>query len=275
MPTERKGRQIRQAKSHSSTALKSRGSIPADESYQRFPLFRNIHPQDIASIVADSEKKDFSHVQQVLTADKCCGHVVMLVSGFVKIVQGNSEDAATILRLSGPGELIDTLGLFKPNVSKCSAAIGLMPSEAFVWDGETFDALMEKYPVLARNTQVLLTRQLDMMEDRLRELSFEGTACRLSRQIIRIMNQVGYSSGRDVEIPISRKEIAQLIGADSSTVTRLLAEWTRQGILKRRREKLTIINLQALIELSQRGGISRRPDHRATGLPSCSKLMKS
>jgi CRP/FNR family transcriptional regulator, nitrogen oxide reductase regulator len=100
--------------------------------------------------------------------------------------------------------------------------------------------------------QGILCRQLKDMEDRFREISTECVSSRLSRQIVRLMNQVGYRGSGEVEIRISRAELAQLIGTTLYTVSRLLSEWDRQGIVKARREAVSVTNLRALDELQAR-----------------------
>jgi CRP/FNR family transcriptional regulator, nitrogen oxide reductase regulator len=88
------------------------------------------------------------------------------------------------------------------------------------------------------------------MEDRFREISTECVPSRLSRQIMRLMNQVGRRENGAVQIDISREELAQLIGTTIYTVSRLLSEWDRKGIVKAGRGGVSVQNLKELEHLS-------------------------
>ena len=74
-------------------------------------------------------------------------------------------------------------------------------------------------------------------------------ASRLSRQVMRLVEQVGIHSNGSVEIKITREELAQLIGTSLYTVSRLLSAWDRQEIVTTRREGFSVNNPKALAEM--------------------------
>lgn len=61
----------------------------------------------------------------------------------------------------------------------------------------------------------------------------------------------------DVEIGLTREELAQRTGTTLFTVSRLLSQWEKMGIVSSRREAVVVRNLQALTELSGAGLASR------------------
>jgi len=101
------------------------------------------------------------------------------------------------------------------------------------------------------NTVIILGSQLQDMEDRFIEISTEQVAVRLSRQILRLMDQVGQQENGAVEISISREELAQLIGTTMFTVSRLLSDWDKRGIVKAYREGVSVQDWKALHDMSQ------------------------
>jgi CRP-like cAMP-binding protein len=62
---------------------------------------------------------------------------------------------------------------------------------------------------------------------------------------------MGRQVNGEVEISISREELAQLVGTTLFTVSRLLSDWDRQGIVAARREVVSVRNLRALADLSE------------------------
>ena len=97
----------------------------------------------------------------------------------------------------------------------------------------------------------MLLHHLEDMHVRFREISTDRVAARLSSQIVRMMHQVGRQVNGEVEISISREELGQLTGTTLFTVSRLLSDWGRQGIVVARREAVSIRNLPALVDLSE------------------------
>ena len=76
-------------------------------------------------------------------------------------------------------------------------------------------------------------------------------APRLGSQLVRLLNQIGRTVNGDVEISLSREELAQLTGMTLFTVSRLICQWEQLGIVAARRKAVLVRNLPALIELSE------------------------
>ena len=104
---------------------------------------------------------------------------------------------------------------------------------------------------MRRNTTRILGERLQELEERFREISTEKVAPRVSSRLVRLLNQVGRRLNGDVEVSLSREELGQLTGTTLFTVSRLLSQWQRRGIVSARREAVLVRNLPALVELAQ------------------------
>jgi CRP-like cAMP-binding protein len=215
---------------------------------QQFALFADISPEDRTLIVSAARERLFSRGQIIHIEGDDVRQVVLLTSGSAKMVQCCQNGSAVILRLCGPGELVGTLGV-SVQARYRSTPQALAPSSALVWDSAVFESLSKRFPSLRLNVAYILYKQLEDMENRFREISTERVAPRLSRQIFRLVEQVGIRTNGSVEIKLTREELAQLIGTSLFTVSRLLSKWDRQGIVTTRREGFSVENLEALSEL--------------------------
>jgi CRP-like cAMP-binding protein len=215
---------------------------------QHFTLFANISLEDRSLIVNEARERQFSRGQAIYTEGDDLRQVVLLTSGSAKMVQISENGSAVILRLSGPGELVGTPGIMNQARHR-STPQALSSGSALVWDNGVFESLSKQIPSLRLNVAYILYKQLEDMEDRFREISTENVASRLSSQISRLVEQIGIHSNGSVKIKITREELAQMIGTSLFTVSRLLSEWGRQGIVTTRREGFSVDNLKALVEL--------------------------
>lgn len=216
---------------------------------QHFALFTDISAQDRTIIVSAARERTFSRGQIIHIEGDDMRQVVLLTSGFAKMVQCGQNGSAVILRLCGPGELVGTLGVTMQARYR-STPQAIASSTALVWERDVFESLSKRYPSLRLNVAYILYKQLEDMEDRFREISTERVAPRLGRQIFRLVEQVGIpSNSSSIEINLTREELAQLIGTSLFTVSRLLSEWDRKGIVTTRREGFSVDNLKALAEL--------------------------
>jgi CRP-like cAMP-binding protein len=111
--------------------------------------------------------------------------------------------------------------------------------------------MASRFPALRFNAGLILVKQLREIEDRFREIATCRVAARLSRQIVRLVEQVGHRDNGVVEISISREELAQLIGTTLFTVSRLLSDWDRRGIIVARRNAVLVRDFKSLEDLAE------------------------
>ena len=219
-------------------------------SVQRFALFSGIPLADCIKIVSTAQEKHFSRRQTIFFEGDPIRHIVFLLSGCVKVTQFGPNGQEVILRLNGPGEMVGMIGLHaKGNHSSTARTVQM--AAALVWEAAHFEAVSERYPLLRRNTARVLEQRLHELEERFREVSTEKVSPRLSSQLLRLLPQVGKRVNDEVEIGLSREELAQLTGTTLFTVSRLLSQWELQGIVSNGRETVLVRNVQALMDLSQ------------------------
>src|ERR1700758_5641698 len=213
----------------------------------RSSLFSGASPVACKEVVSAARERKFDSAQVIFRQGDSVQQVVLLVSGGVKLLQVGANGHEVMLRLMGSGELI---GIADSHTrTHKSTARAQQPSTALAWDIFTFEALFERHTFLRRNMLGMLLHHLEDMHVRFREISTDRVTARLSSQIIRMMHQVGRQVNGEIEISISREELAQLIGTTLFTVSRLLSDWDRQGIVAARREVVSIRNLPALVDL--------------------------
>lgn len=219
---------------------------------QSLPIFFNLNASECREIVAGAHEKEFARRQTIFLEGAPCKQVILVLSGCVKTTQLGPSGCEVILRLSGPGELVGALESYLGSNNLVTAKT-TQPTTALVWETSTFEHISDRFPVLRRNTARLLGVRLQELEERFREISTQKVAPRLSQQLIRLSNQLRQHTKGALEISLSREELAQLTGTTLFTVSRLLSNWERQGIVSTRREAVVVRNLQALMQVSEAG----------------------
>jgi len=222
------------------------------ELIQDLPIFNDLSPQDCSAIVSAAHEQTFHRHGTIFSEGSPCGLVLLLLSGCAKITQLGAAGCEVMLRLSGPGELIDGLAIYTGGINFVTAR-ATRSTKALTWDVATFESFYNRYPILRRNISRYLSLRLQELEERYCEISTEKVATRLSQQLIRLFRQLDQQVSGAVEIGLSREELAQLTGTTLFTVSRLLSQWQKMGIVSSRREAVVVRDLQALVELSEAG----------------------
>ena len=195
--------------------------------------------------MAAARVKEFARGEVLYIEGDSVRQVLLLTSGFVKLNKLGMSGTEVILRLGVPGDVLGALGLFSTG-KQCTTAQSFRSCQALVWDAPAFKALVERFPVLNQNMVRILSAYLLELEERFREVATERVGPRVARQVVRLLATIGQPVNGEVEVGLSREELAQMTGTTLFTVSRLLSAWEARGIVRPRREAVTICDVQSL-----------------------------
>jgi CRP/FNR family transcriptional regulator, nitrogen oxide reductase regulator len=218
----------------------------------RPPLFAGILPEDYTRIAGAARVKEFARGDMLYIGGDSVSQVLLLTSGFAKISQFGLSGMEVILRLSVPGDVLGAMGLFTTGLHFTTAQ-AFRNCRALVWDAPTFRALVTRYPVLHQNMVKILSEDLLELQERFREVATERVAPRVARQLVRVLSRIGRSVNGAVEVSLTREELAQMTGTTLFSVSRLLSAWEERGLVKPRREGVTICDVPSLRMVAEEG----------------------
>ena len=90
--------------------------------------------------------------------------------------------------------------------------------------------------------------------ERYRELATERVERRIALTVLRLAAQIGKRISNEemiVELPLSRQDMAEASGTTIFTVSRVLADWERRGLVEAGRERVVIRNPHGLVQISE------------------------
>jgi CRP-like cAMP-binding protein len=175
--------------------------------------------------------------------------VHVIVTGVVQLVQATPGGSRVIVKYVRPGEVFGSPALldkFYP-----TDAVAVTECVELQWPAETIRASINRHPQVALNVIRDLETRLREMEDRLRDLSSEPVEQRLARAVLRLLESFGQRTAEGVEIPfpVSRQDLADLIGSTLHMVSRTLRAWEAQRQIGRQRRRLVIADVEAVARI--------------------------
>lgn len=170
-------------------------------------------------------------------------HFYMIINGAVKLVkQGSSQTdtGQTVLSLLGPGELIGValmLDATTQNTYPVSAKT-LGPTEVLRFSKSSFHEFWIHHPELMQLThKTILARMGDLQNDRCIQ------KFNLEQKIAYFMTEKWFNSKN---IRITRKDIADCVGASQEAVIRLLNDWARMNLISNENREIKLRNIEAI-----------------------------
>jgi CRP-like cAMP-binding protein len=211
-------------------------------------LFAGLSETECGEVASSSRVRTFARDEILFMQGEPVRQMVLLESGSVKHTQTGSSGNEVILRIGGSGDSVCI-----PNKTACQqhtcTAQAMMECRSLVWDQSKHQALLAQYPQIGSNINQILSKQLDELQERFREVATEKVALRLALALLRLVKQVGKSVQGGVQVSFSREELAQMTGTTLFTVSRQLSRWAEMGLIEPRREAVVVHDAERLVRL--------------------------
>jgi len=183
-------------------------------------------------------------------------HVFIVLSGWVKIITVTRDGREMLEALRGEGDVIgDIAGTITGYRTASIQAIG--PVRTLIVGAGQFGDFLDTHPGAAHAyRRAMAERQQVAFESQRSQVLYSGVQ-RLARLLLELTERAG-EPGRGATatpLPLSQEELANLIGASRSTVTRALREWRLRRIIRTDQRRITILDRPKLLQL---GGRSQR-----------------
>jgi CRP/FNR family transcriptional regulator len=131
-------------------------------------------------------------------------------------------------------------------------AEALSDSQLLYFPKRDFIQLIEKNPQLSINMIVSLSQFLKKFASLIEELSLKEVSSRIAKYLIDLslkQSKEGKSS-KEVELDLSKTQLASKLGTISETFSRTLAKMKGKGIIDVEKNTIHILNREALEELA-------------------------
>lgn len=215
-------------------------------------VFQNATKEDLILIFKNSITRSIEEGSFFFFQGDQAEHLYILTSGQAKLQQSHPNGQQVNLRTIHPWEMFGALGAVRKEAVYPATAQALEDSTALAIKSEFLHEMLETRPQIAFDLMTLMTSYIQEMQARYRELATERVEQRVANALIRLAGQSGVRAEKkaEIELSFSRQDVAEMTGTTLYTVSRLLSEWDRQGIIKTGRERISIIKAHELVRIA-------------------------
>jgi CRP-like cAMP-binding protein len=156
------------------------------------------------------------------------------------------------MRIAGPGQTFGTVPIFGDR-RHWSDAVTMCETLEASWNETDFLALLGADASVAINLIRIVCARLQEMEDRVRELATRRAERRIACTVLRLARQNGRTTpaGIAIDVPLRRKDVADIAGTTLHTASRVLAAWQKAGLLANQSRTLIVKGLPELRAMAE------------------------
>jgi len=175
--------------------------------------------------------------------------VYCIRAGHAKLYSIGSRAEQQVLRIAGPGETLGYSALLSGKPHEMSAE-AVDHAEVCVIPKQTLTFLLGQSPKLASALLIKLALELREVESKLVSMSQDSVKQRTASLLLMFLGDNSSSPESSIRSSIRRKEMAQMVGTTPETFSRVLAHFSRSGILSLSRTEIRVRDQGALRRLA-------------------------
>ncbi|WP_419952136.1 Crp/Fnr family transcriptional regulator [Methylobacterium sp.] len=225
------------------------GVVAATEVLPSYELFRDLDPRSVGLILSQAKFSRVAPRSALVRQGDAPGHLLLLVEGQVKVSRVADDGREVTVHLMQSGDLIGCDAVFR-DLPHLATATSIGNCGTYSWPREQALSLMEAYPRLALNALCLVSGLLADLFRRDAEMNNGPVRRRLAVQLLKFVPP-GEANGDPLqEVRMTRQELGQLCGTTLFTVSRVLCNWERAGIVTLGRGRVRLVDRARLSRIA-------------------------
>ncbi len=202
------------------------------------------------------ELREISHMTSYRKHEPICfpgqpsDTVYLLKQGRVKISQVNEKGQEAILSLLEPGEIFGEVEALS-GVPRKTLVQALEPVLVCEISRENFECFLERCPTVGMCILKTLGGRLQRIETKFSDMAFHRAPARLAKLLLQLGETMGEQDQGTIRLKVrlTHQNFANLIGTSRETVSALLGQFQRQGLLKQDRRQICLVDTDKLANI--------------------------
>ena len=218
---------------------------------RKIPLFSGLAEQNLRYIAGISIRKTYKEGDIIFTKNTFGKTIYIVVSGRIKIFTEYSSGRKKTLVYLDSGEFFGELAVLCKPLRSASAQV-LNDCELLVIQQKDFLEILKAYPNVSLNLITALCNRLREADKEIESLSFYSILGRIARILLNLEKRYGKSTpqGRMLNLPLEKRDIAELAGTVREVATRALTKLVKVGCIKYAGKHMIITDINRLLAIT-------------------------
>lgn len=224
------------------------------EILSRVPFFSGLKPHELEAVNAMFVERGYTAGEYLYHEGDPAERLYVVADGRVKLLRHGDGEKDVLLDLLVPGEYFGSLS-FEEDDEYTDTALAHTPVCSLSIDRQRFRQILDRYPDVALRVLRILNRRLLDAQEAVRMLSALPVDRRIAHTLLKLAAKLGkqQAQGILIETPLSRDDLAQMTGATTETVSRVLSQFQKEGLIESGRQWVAIADRDRLEDLAGEG----------------------
>lgn len=216
---------------------------------KRIPIFEELSPQEVKKVQSIMVTKKYKKGKIIFHEGDPGEAVFFVKAGRVKIYKSDEEGREYIFNIFTQGDVFAETVLLEGGHYPATAE-SVEDSTLVIINNKDLEKLLLENCQIALKMLSIVSQRLRDAQEQIRNLAFKDTYDRTSCMLHRMSMDHGVKTPRGIEVNLSltRQEMASLVGTSRETVTRILSDMKKDGIIDLDRQTIVVLNENRLMK---------------------------
>ena len=215
------------------------------DAIKRCPLFAGVTNDDLDHLLRISKARESTKGELLFSDGEVAAGFFIVGTGKIKVFKLSPDGKERILHIVHPGGTFAEAAIFGSGTYPAYAQ-SLEASQLIFFPKREFLDLLRSDSQLAINMIAGLSRFLRQFANQIEELTFKDVPARLARYLLDLAGD----EAEQVELPISKSQLASKLGTVSETLSRTFRKLTDDDLIVVRGKVIELLDRDRLEDLS-------------------------
>jgi len=210
---------------------------------QKIPFLRQVPGKDLNRILRLAKLKTYKKGEVIFRQEESGNHLFVVASGLIKIYVSSSTKRRKTMAILKAGDFFGEMALLDGQVRSANAMV-LKPSAILMVHKNDFKRLLLSDPKLNFLVLRTLSERLRRANEQIQALLFKNVHGRVVKTLVEMAAGGKKENGGVVLAqPMTRRDLAEIVGTTREPVTRSLSMLKRAGLIEYRDKDIVIKDL--------------------------------
>ena len=218
---------------------------------RKIPFFTSLSGADARRIADSLVERIVRRGEYLFWEGDPAEWLYVIREGKIKLVKSSSNGKEMVLEMVPPGQVCGTAVIYSP--TQLSSAVAESATTAFGLRRSELERFIYGTPQVAKAVIEYLGNRLKSAHDTITSLVTSKVETRIASVLVKLAEHHGSQTpkGIRINIPLTRKDVADAVGATVETTIRTLSRFQKQKILTTESKHILILDVPRLKKLAE------------------------
>jgi CRP-like cAMP-binding protein len=210
-------------------------------------LLDGFAPSDLAIVLGAGTVRRFPAHTVIASEGQSADKVFLMLEGLARTFTMTRKGEKVVLIWIPAGQTSGGRAMMSKPMEYLVSTETVTESAVLVWNRSAFLPLTKQYPLLLENALLIASDYVESYRDLHVAASHDSAAQRVVRVLDNLAKGMGRKGFEGIVIEISNEELANEANVTIFTVSRMLSQWQRKGLLVKSRGKVIVRSPEELV----------------------------